>query len=89
MGIADKWARASPTSSPATQVFLRQRLQRDDELEYTTVKSDCVVKLPDDTSDWASAVIEPNCCVVNLLQHHQHIQAGDHVVLVGAGYRAP
>lgn len=53
--------------------------------EYTTVKSDCVVKLPDDTSDWASAVIEPNCCVVNLL-NTTNIQAGDHVVLVGAGY---
>lgn len=53
--------------------------------EYTTVKSDCVVKLPDDTTDWASAVIEPNCCVVNLL-NTTNIQAGDHVVLVGAGY---
>ena len=35
--------------------------------EYFTVPSDCVVKLPDDTTDWAKAVIEPNCCVVNLL----------------------
>ncbi|MEG0914054.1 MAG: alcohol dehydrogenase catalytic domain-containing protein [Oscillospiraceae bacterium] len=53
--------------------------------EYVTLKSDCIVKLPDDTEDWAKAVIEPNCCVVNLLNKAQ-IEAGDHVVLVGAGY---
>ncbi len=53
--------------------------------EYVTLKGNCVVKLPDDTTDWAKAVIEPNCCVVNLL-NKTNIQAGDHVVLVGAGY---
>ena len=53
--------------------------------EYFTVPEDCLVKLPDDTTDWAKAVIEPNCCVVNLLQKSD-IQPGDHVVLVGAGY---
>ena len=53
--------------------------------EYFTVAEDCLVKLPDDTTDWAKAVIEPNCCVVNLLQK-SGIAAGDHVVLVGAGY---
>ena len=53
--------------------------------EYVTVKEDCVVKLPDDTEDWARAVLEPNCCVVNVLSKAQ-IEAGDHVVLVGAGY---
>lgn len=53
--------------------------------EYFTVPSDCVVKLPYDTTDWAKAVIEPNCCVVNLL-YKTNIEPGDHVVLVGAGY---
>lgn len=53
--------------------------------EYFTVAADCVVKLPDDTRDWAKAVIEPNCCVVNVLQK-TNIEPGDHVVLVGAGY---
>lgn len=53
--------------------------------EYFTVSRECLVKLPDDTTDWAKAVIEPNCCVVNLLDK-TGIRAGDHVVLVGAGY---
>lgn len=53
--------------------------------EYITLKADCCVKLPDDTEDWAKAVIEPNCCVVNLM-HLTNIAPGDHVVLVGAGY---
>ncbi len=46
--------------------------------------SDCVVKLPDDTTDWAKVVYEPNCCVVNVL-YMTNIEPGDHVVLVGAG----
>ncbi len=53
--------------------------------EYITLRADCCVKLPDDTTDWAKAVIEPNCCVVNLL-YLTDIAPGDHVVLVGAGY---
>lgn len=53
--------------------------------EYFTVPSDCVVKLPDDTEDWASVVYEPTCCVVNVIEK-ANIRAGDHVVLVGAGY---
>lgn len=53
--------------------------------EYVTVNQDCVVKLPDDTTDWTRAVLEPNCCVVNVLAK-SHIEAGDYVVLVGAGY---
>lgn len=53
--------------------------------EYFTVKSDCAVKLPDDTEDWASVVYEPTCCVVNVLNKAK-IAPGAHVVLVGAGY---
>lgn len=53
--------------------------------EYVTLPGDCVCKLPDATADWGSAVIEPNCCVVNLL-YKTDIEPGDHVVLVGAGY---
>lgn len=53
--------------------------------EYFTVTEDCLVKLPDDTEDWAKVVYEPNCCVVNVL-YKTNIEPGDHVVLVGAGY---
>lgn len=53
--------------------------------EYFTVKRDCVVKLPDDTTDWSSVVYEPTCCVVNVIEK-SNIRPGDHVVLVGAGY---
>ena len=53
--------------------------------QYVTVKANCVVKLPDNTTDWVSAVIEPTCCVVSLLSL-THIEPGDHVVLIGAGY---
>ena len=53
--------------------------------EYFTVTQDCLVKLPDDTEDWAKVVFEPTCCVVNVL-YNTRIDPGDHVVLVGAGY---
>jgi len=53
--------------------------------EYNTVPANCVSRLPDDTTDWARAVLEPNCCVVSLL-YKTNIEAGDHIVLVGAGY---
>lgn len=53
--------------------------------EFVTVKADCVAKLPDSTTDWVSAVVEPTCCVVNVL-YKTHIEPGDHVVLIGAGY---
>jgi threonine dehydrogenase-like Zn-dependent dehydrogenase len=52
---------------------------------YVTVKADRVVKLPDNTKDWVAAVTEPTTCVVNLL-FQTHIEPGDHVVLIGAGY---
>lgn len=45
----------------------------------------CCAKLPDDTADYARAVLEPTVCVVNLLEK-AGIRPGDHVVLVGAGY---
>lgn len=53
--------------------------------EYFINRADGLVKLPDDTTDWAGVVYEPTCCVVNLL-NITNIQMGDHVVLVGAGY---
>lgn len=52
---------------------------------YATVKADRVVKLPDETKDWVAAVTEPTTCAVNLL-FMTHIEPGDHVVLIGAGY---
>lgn len=45
----------------------------------------CAAKLPDDTEDYAAAVLEPTVCVVNLLEK-AGIRPGDHVALVGAGY---
>ena len=53
--------------------------------EYFINRADGIVKLPDDTTDWAGVVYEPTCCVVNLL-NIADIKMGDHVVLVGAGY---
>jgi len=52
---------------------------------HVTVKPRFVVKLPDETDDWVAAVTEPTTCVVNLL-FQTHIEPGDHVVLIGAGY---
>ena len=42
-------------------------------------------KIPDDVTDYTAWVLEPACCVVNLLLQAD-IQPGDRVVLVGAGY---
>lgn len=53
--------------------------------EYVTLDRSGVDKLPDDLTDWASAIYEPTCCVVNLL-NKTNVEPGDHVVLVGAGY---
>lgn len=44
-----------------------------------------VCRLPDTLTNWADAIYEPTCCVVNLL-YKADIQPGDSVVLVGAGY---
>ncbi|MEG0897893.1 MAG: alcohol dehydrogenase catalytic domain-containing protein [Ruthenibacterium sp.] len=44
-----------------------------------------VCRLPDTLTNWADAVYEPTCCVVNLL-YKSDIQPGDRVVLVGCGY---
>ena len=54
-------------------------------VEYFVNKADGVVKLPDDTTDWAAVIYEPTCCMVNLLNITK-IRMGDHVVMVGAGY---
>jgi len=53
--------------------------------EYATVKRAGLCRIPDDVTDYEKYVIEPTCCVVNLL-NITNIQMGDHVVLVGAGY---
>lgn len=84
VGIVEKVGEGVTNVKPGDKVFSASG-SNTMMCQYVTVKSDCVVKLPDDTTDWASAVIEPNCCVVNLLYKTQ-IEPGDHVVLVGAGY---
>ncbi len=53
--------------------------------EFFVQDASCCAKLPEDTQDWAKAVLEPVCCVVNLLEK-SHIRPGDDVVVVGAGY---
>lgn len=53
--------------------------------QYVNLRHDCVAKIPSDTEDYARWVLEPTVCVVNLL-HKTHIEPGDQVVLVGAGY---
>jgi threonine dehydrogenase-like Zn-dependent dehydrogenase len=53
--------------------------------QYFTITEDCVAKLPDDTEDYAQWVIEPACTVQNVL-NWAHIVAGEHLVLIGAGY---
>lgn len=53
--------------------------------EYFTAHESSFIKLPDDTTDWASVVIEPTSCVVNILDR-ANIRIGDHIVVVGAGY---
>lgn len=44
-----------------------------------------VCLLPDTLTNWADAIYEPTCCVVNLL-YKADLQPGDRVILVGAGY---
>lgn len=53
--------------------------------QYFVQNASCCAKLPEDTQDWAKAVLEPTCCVVNLLEK-SNIRPGDDVVVVGAGY---
>ncbi len=45
----------------------------------------CIAKIPEDVTDYASWVLEPTTCVVNLLKLSQ-LEPGDSVALVGAGY---
>lgn len=84
VGIVEKVGEDVDTIKPGDKVFCASG-SNEMMSEYVTVKANCVVKLPDDTEDWAKAVFEPNCCVVNLL-YKANIVPGDHVVLVGAGY---
>lgn len=48
-------------------------------------KASGICHLPDDLENWADAIYEPTCCVVNLLKLGD-IEAGDRVVVVGCGY---
>lgn len=53
--------------------------------QYVNNPASGVGKLPEDVTDYGAWVMEPVCCVVNLLLQAD-IQPGDRVVLVGAGY---
>ena len=83
-GIIEKVGAGVTNLKPGDKVFCASG-SNEMMAEYVTLRYDCVVKLPDDTTDWAKAIIEPNCCVVNLLGI-TNIEPGDHIVLVGAGY---
>jgi len=84
VGIIEKVGSGVKNFKPGDKVFCASGSNQM-MCKYVTVKSDCIVKLSDDTTDWVSAVTEPTCCVVNLL-YKSHIEPGDHVVLIGAGY---
>ena len=53
--------------------------------QYFNISPKCLARIPDDTTDYASWVLEPACTVQNVL-NWANIQAGDNVALVGAGY---
>jgi threonine dehydrogenase-like Zn-dependent dehydrogenase len=53
--------------------------------QYINNPASGAAKIPDDVTDYAKWVIEPTCCVVNLL-NHANIQPGDRIAVVGAGY---
>lgn len=53
--------------------------------QYVNNIADGAEKLPDQIDDWSKWIIEPTCCVVNLLNKVQ-IEQGDKVALVGCGY---
>ncbi len=84
VGIVEKVGDGVTNVKPGDKVFCASG-SNEMMCEYITLPWNCVCKLPDDTTDWAKVVFEPTCCVVNLL-NKTNIQAGDHVVLVGAGY---
>ncbi len=84
VGVVEKVGEGVTSLKPGDKVFCASG-SNEMMCEYVTVAEDCVVRLPDETRDWARVVFEPNCCVVNLL-FKSHIEPGDHVVLVGAGY---
>lgn len=84
VGVVEKVGSLVKNVKPGDKVFTA-RGGTDQFSEYFINKYDGLCKLPDETTDWASVVYEPTCCVVNLL-NIPNIQMGDHVVLVGAGY---
>ena len=85
VGIVEKVGSLVKNLKPGDKVFCATGNNSDMMSEYCMVKEFGLVKLPDDTTDWAGVVYEPACCVFNLI-NITNIQMGDHVVLVGAGY---
>lgn len=53
--------------------------------QYLNIIAAGAAKLPETIDDWSKWIIEPTCCVVNLLNKTQ-IEEGDTVALVGCGY---
>ena len=53
--------------------------------QYLNIIAAGAAKLPETIDDWSKWIIEPTCCVVNLLNKTQ-IEQGDTVALVGCGY---
>ena len=84
VGIVEKVGEDVTTLKPGDKVFCGSG-NNEMMCEYSTVPAAGLCKVPDDTTDWASIVFEPTCCVTNLL-NIADIHMGDHVVLVGAGY---
>jgi threonine dehydrogenase-like Zn-dependent dehydrogenase len=54
-------------------------------MQYCNQPIDCIVKIPEEATDYHRWVAEPTVCVVNLL-YKTGICPGDRVALIGAGY---
>ena len=84
IGIVRKVGEGVKSFKPGDHVFLGSG-SNEMMTQYLNVIADAAERLPDDITDWSKWIIEPTCCIVNLLNKAK-IEAGDTVALVGCGY---
>jgi threonine dehydrogenase-like Zn-dependent dehydrogenase len=85
VGIIRKAGGGVKNLKPGDKVFVANSPDSYMMSRFINNMAEGVARIPDDVTEYHKWVIEPTCCVVNLLNRTQ-IQAGDSVVLVGAGY---
>lgn len=85
VGIIRKVGQAVTDLKPGDKVFVGSSQTSTMMGKFINNVARGVAKIPDDVKDFSKWVMEPACCVVNLLNSCS-IMAGDSVVLVGAGY---